>query len=198
MARRTKTDAETTRQDILTSARHLFETVGFSDARITDICEHSGHSKGALFHHFSSKEALFTEVWGIVETEMDAAARAEAMRVGSTSDDPYAGFLAGCRVFVDYSADPKFQQVVHIDGPVVLGMKEWIRRDSALGLRNIGGALKRLSQAGLLKEEKRHAFTALCYATLKGIAHSHAHDDDRVSIDDLMEVFEVFVRTDYY
>lgn len=199
MARRSKADAETTRLDILSAARSLFETVGFSETTIANICEKSGHTKGALFHHFSSKEDLFTDIWDLMEKEIDAAALQEALRVSASSEDPYAGFLAGCRVFVAHSAKPEFQQVIHIDGPVVLGMREWVRRDSALGLRNIGSALKMLSNQGLVREDKRHAFTALCYATLKGIAaNGRAGEDTRVSTEELMEVFELFVRTELY
>lgn len=198
MAKRTKADAETTRLEILSAARSLFETIGFSETTIASICAKSGHSKGALFHHFPSKEVLFTVIWETVETEMTNAARDETFRVSAVSDDPYAGFLAGCRVFVDYSAKPEFQQVVHVDGPVVLGVKEWTRRDAGMGLRNIGSALKMLSEQGLIKEDKRHALTALCYATLKGIAaHNWASEDRRVTAEELMEAFEMFVRTDY-
>ena len=74
MARSSKKDAEETRKAILASARHLFGTKGFSETTISDICERSGRTKGALFHYFTSKEALFEEIWTDLEVSMDTAA----------------------------------------------------------------------------------------------------------------------------
>ena len=44
---------------ILDAAVKLFSTRGFSDASVDEICEQAGVSKGAFYHHFESKQALF-------------------------------------------------------------------------------------------------------------------------------------------
>jgi AcrR family transcriptional regulator len=51
--------SEETRAKILESAVKLFSTRGFSAASVDDICEEAGISKGAFYHHFESKQALF-------------------------------------------------------------------------------------------------------------------------------------------
>jgi AcrR family transcriptional regulator len=51
--------SEETRAKILDSAGKLFSTRGFSAASVDDICEKAGISKGAFYHHFQSKQALF-------------------------------------------------------------------------------------------------------------------------------------------
>lgn len=48
-----------TRRGILTSAARLFSRSGFDGASINDICSEAGISKGAFYHHFSSKQQLF-------------------------------------------------------------------------------------------------------------------------------------------
>jgi AcrR family transcriptional regulator len=48
-----------TRTKILDSAIKLFSTRGFNAASVDDICEEAGISKGAFYHHFESKQALF-------------------------------------------------------------------------------------------------------------------------------------------
>lgn len=51
--------SEETKTKILESAIKLFSTRGFSAASVDDICEEAGISKGAFYHHFESKQALF-------------------------------------------------------------------------------------------------------------------------------------------
>jgi AcrR family transcriptional regulator len=50
--------SEVTRRKIIDAAVQLFNDVGYSNAGLGDIVEHAGLTKGALYHHFSSKEAL--------------------------------------------------------------------------------------------------------------------------------------------
>jgi AcrR family transcriptional regulator len=47
-----------TRRKIIDAAAQLFNDVGYSNAGLGDIVQHAGMTKGALYHHFSSKEAL--------------------------------------------------------------------------------------------------------------------------------------------
>ena len=51
--------SEETRTKIMDSAIKLFSTRGFNAASVDDICEEAGISKGAFYHHFESKQALF-------------------------------------------------------------------------------------------------------------------------------------------
>ncbi len=43
---------------ILDAALHVIRAKGYSAARIEDICEAAGLTKGSFFHHFDSKEEL--------------------------------------------------------------------------------------------------------------------------------------------
>ena len=51
--------SEETRTKILDSAIKLFSTRGFNAASVDEICAEAGLSKGAFYHHFESKQALF-------------------------------------------------------------------------------------------------------------------------------------------
>jgi len=51
--------SEETRTRILESAIKLFSERGFNAASVDDICEDARISKGAFYHHFESKQALF-------------------------------------------------------------------------------------------------------------------------------------------
>lgn len=194
MVRRSRKDSEKTRAAIVAAARKRFEANGFSDTTIADICADTEVTKGALFHHFPSKEALFKEIWLDMEIEMDRAAAAEAIRVGQTSADPLAGFLAGCRVFLEYVSRPEFQQVVNIDGPVVLGVSEWSERDAGMGLRNIGGGLRELARQGYIADENRNALTVLLYGALTGAGLALARGESRATSEELFQAFEAMLR----
>lgn len=51
--------SEETKTRIMDSAIKLFSTRGFAAASVDDICDEAGISKGAFYHHFESKQALF-------------------------------------------------------------------------------------------------------------------------------------------
>src|SRR5271166_6668787 len=51
-----------TRQRILDAAIDLFSQVGYAAAGLGEIIERAGMTKGALYHHFDSKEALATAI----------------------------------------------------------------------------------------------------------------------------------------
>jgi AcrR family transcriptional regulator len=54
--------SETTRQKILDAAMDLFSEVGYAAAGLGEVITRAGMTKGALYHHFDSKEALATAI----------------------------------------------------------------------------------------------------------------------------------------
>ena len=59
MARRTKEDAEATRQQILDSAERVFAARGVTHCTMADIAADAGVSRGAVYWHFTSKADVF-------------------------------------------------------------------------------------------------------------------------------------------
>ena len=51
--------SEETRSRIMAASVKLFSDRGFNAASVDDICDEAGISKGAFYHHFESKQALF-------------------------------------------------------------------------------------------------------------------------------------------
>jgi AcrR family transcriptional regulator len=54
--------SEETHAHILKSAYQLFSQKGYQASSVADICKFAGVSKGAFYHHFPSKQALFIEL----------------------------------------------------------------------------------------------------------------------------------------
>lgn len=103
------------------AAQQLFETRGFADTTVDDIVAKAGVAKGAFYHHYESKEAVFTKV---LEGIQLAVAR-EVAAVGSKSAGPVDRLRVGLRVYVQACERPGVRQVLLIDGPSVLGWIRW-------------------------------------------------------------------------
>ena len=69
-----KYNPKQTVENILATAHALFTTKGYEKTSMQDIVEALGMSKGAVFHHFKSKEdildAVMNQQYGLVEAEM--------------------------------------------------------------------------------------------------------------------------------
>ena len=59
MARRTKADAQTTRNNLLDAAEQLFQSRGVSHTSLNDIATAAGTTRGAIYWHFKDKADLF-------------------------------------------------------------------------------------------------------------------------------------------
>jgi len=57
-----QTRSEETRNHIKTAGIDEFCLKGYDAASVADICGHAGVSKGAFYHHFPSKQALFLSI----------------------------------------------------------------------------------------------------------------------------------------
>ncbi|WP_392431974.1 multidrug efflux transporter transcriptional repressor AcrR [Yersinia sp. HM-2024] len=71
MARKTKQQAEETRQQILDAAVREFSAHGVSGTSLTDIAVAAGVTRGAIYWHFKNKVDLFNEVWELSESKVD-------------------------------------------------------------------------------------------------------------------------------
>src|SRR4051794_17935742 len=110
---------EATRRAILTSARHLFATRGYSATAIDDIAREARVTKGAVYHHFDTKEALFRSVYDQVEGEAQA-------RTASAADpqaSPIDQLVQGMHGYLEATLDADVQRITLLDGPAVLGLE---------------------------------------------------------------------------
>lgn len=75
--RRTKEEAEVTRQRLIEAALVVFRRVGYEAARLEDIAEEAGVTRGALYHHFGGKpqiyEAMIAKAMSRINQVIEAA-----------------------------------------------------------------------------------------------------------------------------
>lgn len=194
MARRSKSGAELTRDSLLNTAKSLFETKGYAETSIADICAAAGTTKGALFHHFENKEALFKEVWEYLQKEMDAEARCEANAARSLTD-PYAAFLAGCKVYLKYTTRADYQKIVLIDGPSVLGQLGWYESDHYLGNANVQAGVRYIAKKGIIAADRVGPLSVMLRSALNGAGFSISQGTPGITPESVFDAFESLIRS---
>jgi TetR/AcrR family acrAB operon transcriptional repressor len=84
--RRTKEEAEQTRQTILDAALLVFSRDGFAASRLADIAAEAGVTRGAIYHHFENKADLYLALLERAEAEQQAVMEAAIAEGGSIAD----------------------------------------------------------------------------------------------------------------
>jgi AcrR family transcriptional regulator len=135
---------EATTGQLLDAARRLFAGDGYNATSLEDVVAAAGVTKGALYHHFASKRDLFRAVF---ENEQHSIARVchDAYR---RKRDPWDGFHAGCRAFLDESLDPGVQRIVALDAPAVLGWETVREIEAGYTLAMIENGLREAIESG--------------------------------------------------
>src|SRR5579885_1226019 len=85
-ARAKESRAEATRRRLLASARQLFGANGFNGTSVDEVVRAAGVTKGALYHHFADKDALFRAVVEEVKADVTTTA-ANAFFAADVGDD---------------------------------------------------------------------------------------------------------------
>jgi len=126
---------------ILASARALFGEDGFEATIIDDIAEGAHVAKGAVYHHFESKEAIFTKVLEAVQMEILQMPVARAARSQGDLADRIAD---GVEHYLLAASAPGIRRILLVDGPVVVGWRRWREIDDkylGAGARQANAAL---------------------------------------------------------
>jgi AcrR family transcriptional regulator len=138
--------AEATRAALIRAARDLFVEKGFHRTGTEEIvaAAHVG-TRGALYHHFADKQALFEAVFIAVEQDLVMAA---AQNLFDPADGALNQLRQGLIGFLDASLTPHVQRILLIDGPAVLGWVKWRELESLYGLGAIRAMLERAVEEG--------------------------------------------------
>lgn len=120
---------ETTRAALLAAGRRLFVEKGYAGTGTPELVAAAGVTRGALYHHFADKSALFRAV---VEAESIAVAD-EVEKAAPVGLPPLPALTRGGEAFLDAMLVPGRTRLLLVDGPAVLGRAEMDRIDEELG-----------------------------------------------------------------
>lgn len=90
--RRTKEDAEKTRQAVLEAALTLFSRDGYSLTTLSRIAREAGFSRGPIYWHFASKDDLYEAVLAYSQQPLEALV-AECRAMSDTPTDAINHFI---------------------------------------------------------------------------------------------------------
>jgi len=137
-----------TRASLLVAGRKLFGAAGFGDTSIEDIAASAGVTKGALYHHFAGKDALFQAVYEQVKREIT-----DQVAPSFVEPAPWDAVVAGCQATLDAHLDPEVRRIVLFDGRAVLGWEIAREIESRYGAIVLRGALRSAMNAGEIERQ---------------------------------------------
>ncbi|HYZ80594.1 MAG TPA: TetR/AcrR family transcriptional regulator [Solirubrobacteraceae bacterium] len=110
---------EATRRAVLDAARASFGTKGYAQTSVDEIAAAARVTKGAVYHHFAGKEALFRAVWAEVEAE----ALARTAKAAIPEAPPLDQIVAQVDAYLEVALDEEVRRITLVDGPAVLGLE---------------------------------------------------------------------------
>lgn len=166
---------EATRGQLIAIARRMFADRGYEDTSIEAVLKEAGVSRGSLYHHFASKEALFEAVAEDVETSVGE----QTLAAAAGSDGPVAALHAGFLAWIRLAGDPVVRRILLIDAPSVLGWERWrsMEEDHALGL--IRAVLQVIAEEGKLRPELVGTLAHVLLASVNEVALLVARSQDQ-------------------
>ena len=161
---RQRFSASTKRQLVEVATREFAEH-GYRGTSLDAVVTGAEVTKGALYHHFSGKQAVFEAVFEQVEHEATRSVRDAVTDV----EDPWEAALAGLRAFLSLVQQPTYQRVVMQEGPAILGherFREQEERSSYALVRDVVGRVLEVSGDDL-DDAMRETFSRIIFGAVQ-------------------------------
>lgn len=173
--------SSSTKRALLDSATTLFTDHGYAGTSLDEVVAAARVTKGALYHHFPSKLALFEHVF----LRVQATTTADIAKAISASKDPWERAEIGLAKFLEVCREPKFRRICMQEGPVALGHERWQEAEKASSYAIVQGTVDDLLADLGGVEQLGEAFTAVFYGAIRSASEyvSDAEDPDAASDD---------------
>ena len=169
-----------TRAALIDAARELFADKGFAATGREEIVERAGVTRGAMYHHFGSKEDLFRAVYEQLETKLMEAI---VVAAAAAATDPIEQLRLGARAYLDAAADdPAVRRVVLLDAPSVLSAEVRHELAEIYGLGVTREVLAQAMAAGRIARQPVEVLAPIVLAALHQAAELVADGQDRAEV----------------
>jgi AcrR family transcriptional regulator len=172
-----------TRAALLAAGRELFAQKGFVGAGREEIVERAGVTRGAMYHHFPSKEALFQAVYETVEQEV----LGRVVQAASAATDPKEMLRLGSLAYLDVAATDEVRRICLLDAPAVLSPETRRELSEQHGLGAIRESLRACMEGGLIRTQPVDALAHIYMAALLEAATLVAEGRDRDEVGAIVE-----------
>ena len=157
---------QATRRELIAIATKLFVAHGYQGTSIDAVLREAGISRGALYHHFDGKHALFEAVLDRVEADV-AERVAKAAR---DFDDPVEALRAGSHAWLHLARDPAVRRIALVDAPSVVGWEKWREIDERYAFGLLKAALGAVAARGRVRKELVDVLAHMLLAALAEVA----------------------------
>lgn len=173
--------SDATRAALLEEATALFAERGYAGTSLEDVASASQVTRGAVYHHFASKQALFEAVLDRQEARVTAEVTAAA-----TTADPWDAAMRALDKYLTHCCDPVYGRLVWLEGPAALGWHRWreCEKDHAYGL--VERFIRDLVDAGYLRDTAFDSLVRFAFWMLggAGLAVAEAPSEDKPRVRD--------------
>lgn len=159
---RREENAEATRQALLNVGRAAFCRSGFRDASVDEIARGARVTRGAFYHHFADKLALFDAI--VVEMQVEMVCKVQASVAGDVLDR--ARFTIGMHAYLDVCLEPSYARIILQDARATLGDARFGEIERAHSIALIRMTLAAVQQQGRLQNADIEMLSQLVDAML--------------------------------
>ncbi len=165
-----------TKRALVDVAEKLFAEKGYAATSLDAIVSGARVTKGALYHHYSGKQALFEAVFERVEQE--SAKRIQKALRGER--DPWRKAIEGLRSFLQVVQETSYRRIVIQDGPAVLGYERYREQEERSTYANIVEIVRATLDAGAweLDEPMLQTFSRIFFGAMSSAGESVATSED--------------------
>ena len=173
---RRKRYSASTKRALVDVAEVQFTEHGYAGTSLDAIVAGADVTKGALYHHFSGKQAVFEAVFERVEAQASEA----IARAAEEHQDPWRRAQAGLRAFLDAVQEPGYRRVVIVDGPSVLGHERFREHEERSTYANVLEIVRSVLTAGSweVDEDMLDTFARIFFGALSSAGGAVATSDD--------------------
>jgi AcrR family transcriptional regulator len=164
-----------TREQLIEVATGLFAERGYEETSIEAVLAAAGVSRGALYHHFAGKDALFEAVLEAVENGVTTRLTAEI----SGAPDAVSAVESAALAWLEMAGDPVIQRIILSDAPSVLGLERWRAMNEEYSLGATRLLLQAVADEGRLSPDLVAPFALMLLGALDELAMAIARADDR-------------------
>ncbi|MEV0279146.1 TetR family transcriptional regulator [Streptomyces sp. NPDC050610] len=170
--------AALTRAALLEAASGLFAEKGFDATSIDDLAAAARVSKGAVYHHFADKRAIFDEVFRVAQQDAIGQVLTAALAVPGPDATPWEVASEAVQAFLrGYVADEHKRSLLR-QSAEVLGVRRCREIDEELALPHMKGLLETVRERGELQSVALDATAVVIFGTLCEAATSVAFAGD--------------------
>ncbi len=195
MARTQAERSAATQKALIEAARRLWGERGYAEVSTPEIAEAAGVTRGAMYHQYADKAALFRAV--IEAMDQEILERLQAAVAAAQPETPADTMHAMADAWLHIAREPEVRQVMLLDGPSVIGWREYREMSQNNSVEAAEALLQAAVEAGQLRPQPLRPLALVLLGALEEAAMYVAGAEDadqageeiRVVVRDLIDGF---------